>query len=309
MIAGVVVFARGKRHLLGGGEAPDPAALAQPILGIKREWLIYGLTLPLTLLSWLLLISPKLTGTLLAVGGLLVGLLLVWIALARLVGEERRKLLYALALIVIQPVFWGLYEQSGSSLSLFIDHHVNRMILGHEVPASVFQALPPFFVCLIALPFAALWLRLAKAGRMPTPISSFAFGIIMVGGGFVLMALAQWVPADQKVPLAFIFLLFLCHAIGEMCLSPVGLSAMSRFAPRHMLSFLMGTWFLATAAGNFSAGVIASVIEAMGGGANGGDRTIILDAYLRIGLVAAAIGVAVLVVNVGAQRWLRPTTR
>lgn len=309
MIAGVAVFARGKRHLLGGGEAPDPAALAQPILGIKREWLIYGLTLPLTLLSWLLLISPKLTGTLLAVGGLLVGLLLVWIALARLVGEERRKLLYALALIVIQPVFWGLYEQSGSSLSLFIDHHVNRMILGHEVPASVFQALPPFFVCLIALPFAALWLRLAKAGRMPTPISSFAFGIIMVGGGFVLMTLAQWVPADQKVPLAFIFLLFLCHAIGEMCLSPVGLSAMSRFAPRHMLSFLMGTWFLATAAGNFSAGVIASVIEAMGGGANGGDRTIILDAYLRIGLVAAAIGLAVLVVNVGAQRWLRPATR
>jgi POT family proton-dependent oligopeptide transporter len=177
------------------------------------------------------------------------------------------------------------------------------------VPASVFQALPPFFVCLIALPFAALWLRLAKANRMPTPISSFAFGIIMVGGGFVLMTLAQWVPADQKVPLAFIFLLFLCHAIGEMCLSPVGLSAMSRFAPRHMLSFLMGTWFLATAAGNFSAGVIASVIEAMGGGgANGGDRAIILDAYLRIGLVAAAIGLAVLVINIGAQRVLKART-
>jgi POT family proton-dependent oligopeptide transporter len=309
MIAGVIVFARGKRHLLGGGEAPDPAALVQPVFGVKREWMIYGLTLPLTLLSWLLLVSPKLTGTLLAVGGIAIGLLLVWIALARLAGEERRKLLYALALIVIQPVFWGLYEQSGSSLSLFIDHHVNRVVLGHEVPASVFQALPPFFVCLIALPFAALWLRLARANRMPTPISSFAFGIIMVGGGFVLMALAQWVPADQKVPLAFIFLLFLCHAIGEMCLSPVGLSAMSRFAPRHMLSFLMGTWFLATAAGNFSAGVIASVIEAMGGGTNGGDRAIILDAYLRIGLVAAAIGAMVLVVNISAQRMLRPDIR
>lgn len=309
MIAGVIVFARGKRHLLGGGEAPDPAALAQPVFGLKREWLIYASTIPLTLLSWLLMVSPRLTGTLLAVGGVLIGLLLVWIALARLAGDERRKLLYALALIVIQPVFWGLYEQSGSSLSLFIDHHVNRIIFGHEVPASVFQALPPFFVCLIALPFAALWLRLAKAKRMPTPISSFAFGIIMVGGGFVLMALAQWVPTDQKVPLAFIFLLFLCHAIGEMCLSPVGLSAMSRFAPRHMLSFLMGTWFLATAAGNFSAGVIASVIEAMGGGANGGDRAIILDAYLRIGLVAAAIGAVVLVINIGAQRMLRPDIR
>ncbi len=308
MIAGVIVFARGKRHLLGGGEAPDPTALEQRAFGLKREWLIYASTIPLTLLSWLLLVSPKLTGTLLAVGGVMIGLLLLWIALARLAGEERRKLLYALALIVIQPVFWGLYEQSGSSLSLFIDHHVNRMILGHEVPASVFQALPPFFVCLIALPFAALWLRLAKANRMPTPISSFAFGIIMVGGGFVLMALAQWVPADQKVPLAFIFLLFLCHAIGEMCLSPVGLSAMSRFAPRHMLSFLMGTWFLATAAGNFSAGVIASVIEAMGGGANGGDRAIILDAYLRIGLVAAAIGVAVLISNIAIQRMFSRTT-
>lgn len=184
------------------------------------------------------------------------------------------------------------------------------MILGFAVPASVFQALPPFFVCLIALPFAALWLRLAKADRMPTPLSSFGFGIIMVGGGFVLMAAAQLVPPEQKVPLAFIALLFLCHAIGEMCLSPVGLSAMSRFAPRHMASFLMGTWFLATAAGNFSAGVIASVIEAMGGGgATGGDRAIILDAYLRIGLVAAAIGALVLVVNIGAQRILRPATR
>ena len=253
--------------------------------------------------------SPKLTGTLLAAGGALIGLFLIWIALSRLAGDERRKLLYALALIVIQPVFWGLYEQSGSSLNLFIDHHVNRTISGFEVPASVFQALPPFFVCLIALPFAGLWLRLAKAGRMPTPLSSFGFGIIMVGGGFVLMAMAQWVPADQKVPLAFILLLFLCHAIGEMCLSPVGLSAMSRFAPRHMASFLMGTWFLATAAGNFSAGVIASVIEAMGGGATGGDRAIILDAYLRIGLVAAVIGALVLAVNVGAQRTLRPASR
>ncbi|MEC3911935.1 peptide MFS transporter [Sphingobium sp. CR2-8] len=310
MIAGVIVFARGKRHLLGGGEAPDPTALARRVFGVKREWLIYGLTLPLTLLSWVLLVSPRLTGTLLAVGGLLIGLLLVWIALARLAGEERRKLLYALALIVVQPVFWGLYEQSGSSLNLFIDNHVNRMILGFAVPASVFQALPPFFVCLIALPFAALWLRLAKADRMPTPLSSFGFGIIMVGGGFVLMAAAQLVPPDQKVPLAFIALLFLCHAIGEMCLSPVGLSAMSRLAPRHMTSFLMGTWFLATAAGNFSAGVIASVIGAMGGGgATGGDRTIILDAYLRIGLVAAAIGALVLVVNIGAQRILRPATR
>ncbi|MCI4591978.1 peptide MFS transporter [Sphingobium sp. BYY-5] len=305
MIAGIIVFARGKRHLLGGGEAPDPAALAQPVLGVKREWLIYGSTIPLTLLSWLLLVSPKLTGTLLAAGGLLVGLLLVWIALARLEGEERRKLLYALALVVIQPVFWGLYEQSGSSLNLFIDYHVNRMILGYEVPASVFQALPPLFVCLIALPFAALWLRLAKRNRMPTPLSSFGFGIIMVGGGFVLMAAAQLVPADQKVPLTFIFLLFLCHAVGEMCLSPVGLSAMSRFAPRHMTSFLMGTWFLATAAGNFSAGVIASVIEVMGGGANGGDRAIILDAYLRIGLVAAAIGAFVLTLNIGAQQYIR----
>ncbi|QGP80992.1 peptide MFS transporter [Sphingobium sp. CAP-1] len=309
MIAGVIVFARGKRHLLGGGEAPDPAALARPVFGVKREWLIYGGTIPLTLLSWILLVSPKLTGTLLAVGGVAIGLLLVWIALARLAGEERRKLLYALALVVIQPVFWGLYEQSGSSLNLFIDHHVDRTIGGFEVPASVFQALPPFFVCLIALPFAALWLRLAKANRMPTPLSSFGFAIIMVGGGFVLMALAGLVPSDQKVPLAFILLLFLCHAIGEMCLSPVGLSAMSRFAPRHMLSFLMGTWFLATAAGNFSAGVIASVIEAMGGGADGGDRAIILDAYLRIGLVAAAIGALVLIVNIGAQRILRPATR
>ncbi len=194
-----------------------------------------------------------------------------------------------------------------SSLNLFIDSHVDRVILGVEVPASVFQGLPPFFVCLIALPFAALWLRLAKAGRMPTPLSSFGFGIVMVGGGFVLMAAAQiLVPADQKVPLAFILLLFLCHAVGEMCLSPVGLAAMSRLSPRHMLSFMVGTWFLATAAGNFSAGVIASVIEAMGGGGAGcGGRAIILDAYLRIGLVAAGIGALVLAVNIGAQRLSR----
>lgn len=302
MIAGVILFARGRRHLLGGGEPPDAALLAQPVLGVKREWLIYGSTIPMVLVSWLLLVSPRLTGTLLAVGGVAVGLLLLWIALAKLAGEDRRKLLYALALVVIQPVFWGLYEQSGSSLNLFIDHHVDRVILGFEVPASVFQALPPFFVCLIALPFAALWLRLARRDRMPSPLASFGFAIIMVGGGFVLMAAAQVVPAGEKVPLAFIFLLFLCHAIGEMCLSPVGLSAMSRFAPRHMVSFLMGTWFLATAAGNFSAGVIASVIEAMGGGAEGGDRAIILDAYLRIGLVAAAIGAVVLILALLATR-------
>ena len=308
MIAGVIVFARGRRHLPPGGEPPDPAALAASVLGVRREWLIYASALPLTLLGWVLLISPRITGTLLAAGGLLVGLLLVWIALARLAGEERRRLLYALALIVVQPVFWGLYEQSGSSLNLFIDHHVDRVVLGHVVPASVFQALPSFFVCLTALPFAALWLRLARHGRMPAPLGSFGFAIVMVGGGFVLMAAAQWLPAGQKVPLAFVLLLFLCHVIGEMCLSPVGLSAMSRFAPRNMASFLMGAWFLATAAGNFTAGVIASVIGAMGSGAaEGGDRAAILDAYLRIGLVAMAIGALILLASLWIGQRLRRT--
>lgn len=305
MIAGVIVFARGRRHLPPGGEPPDPAALAAPVLGVRREWLIYAGALPFTLLGWVLLVSPRITGTLLAAGGLLVGLLLVWTALARLAGEERRRLLYALALIVVQPVFWGLYEQSGSSLNLFIDRHVDRVVLGYDVPASVFQALPSFFVCLTALPFAALWLRLARHGRMPAPLASFGFAIMMVGGGFVLMAAAQWLPAGQKVPLAFVLLLFLCHVIGEMCLSPVGLSAMSRFAPRDMASFLMGAWFLATAAGNFTAGVIAAAIG--GGAAGGGDRAAILAAYLRIGLVAAAIGALVLLAGLWIGRRLNRT--
>ena len=308
MILGLIVFARGKRYLLGRGEPPDPVHLARPIIGVSREWLIYASVLPLTLLSWALLVSPRATGVLLAAGGGLIGLALIYIAVARLEGTERRKLLYALLLLVIQPVFWGLYEQSGSSLNLFIDNHVDRVILGFEVPASVFQSLPPLGVCLLAIPFAALWLRLARLGRTPTPLSNFGFAIIMVGAGFVVMAAAQLlVPGDQKMPLLFILLLFLCHATGEMCLSPVGLSAMSSFAPRHMLSFLMGAWFLATAAGNFSAGVIASVIEAMGGRHGGADRAVVLDAYLRIGLVAVAIGGTVLIAGLFVGRALRRT--
>lgn len=295
MIAGVLVFAAGKPHLKGCGEPPDAHWLRQRLWGVGREYWLYATALPFIAAMLVLLDRPATVGFLLAGSGVALGATLIGFACFRLEPPARGKMLAAIFLIVIQPVFWGLYEQTGSSLNLFIDRHVDRSFFGITIPASLFQAIGPLYICLLAPLFAWLWLKLGQAGREPSTPAKFGLAIIQVGAGFLVLVAAGLWGADAKMPVLFILLLYLLHTTGELCLSPVGLAAMSRLSPGNMLGLMMGTWFLATAGGNFIAGLIAALIGAAGGQV--ADPQTVLDVYLRIGGLAVLIGCIVLALS------------
>ncbi len=293
MLLGLVVFVWGKPLLVGRGEANDPARLETKVGGIKFEWLLYILSFATVGLVWILIQYQALVGSLLGIAGAILVIYILYSAVAKLAPEDRDRIFAAMFLIFGSILFWALFEQAGSSLNLFTDRSVDRNILGIEVPASVFQSINAIYIVLLAPIFALLWTLLARKGLEPSAPAKFGLGLIQLGAGFlVLVAGAVAAGTGNLTPVLFIFLIYLLHTTGELCLSPVGLSAMNRLAPSHMASLIMGTWFFASATGNFAAGLIASAVGAEGAGP---DR--VLEVYSTVGWVAVGVGVAVIVIS------------
>ncbi|PWG03825.1 MFS transporter [Sphingosinicella humi] len=302
MFLGLVVFVWGKPALMGRGEAPDPERLKQRVMGVPFEWMIYLAGLGGVVVVWGLIQYQDVVGWLLAAFGAGVVLYLLITAVAKLDRIDRDRIFAALFLIALQPLFWALFEQAGSSLNVYTDEQVNRNILGWEVPASMFQSINAFYIVTLGPVFAGLWLWLARRGWEPSTPAKFGLGLIQLGAGFlVLVGGAFAAGTGNPTPVIFIFLIYLLHTTGELCLSPVGLSAMTKLAPARMVGLIMGTWFLASAAGNFIGGLIAQATGGEGA-AEGAAATPVLDVYSTIGWVGIGVGVAVIAVSPFVRR-------
>jgi POT family proton-dependent oligopeptide transporter len=290
MIAGLLVFVLGKAALLGRGEPPEGANLKQPVFaGINREWLLYGTGLVGTAIIWALIQYQGVIQWLLIFCGLaLLGYVLkVAMGLER---DARHRLFAVIFLILLEPLFWGLYEQAGGSFNLYTDRYVDRA----GVPASLFQAVNPIYIMLIAPVLAWMWTALGRRGLEPSTPGKFGLGIIQVGLSFLVFVWGAEMAGPALTPVIFVFLLYLLQTTGELCLSPVGVSAMTKLAPPACASLIMGAWFYMTAAGEFLAGKIG---EATGNG-EGGEMTKdgTLTVYSHIGWIAVGIGVLVMAV-------------
>jgi POT family proton-dependent oligopeptide transporter len=294
MLLGLIVFVVFKPLLLGRGEPLNPEALNKTVLGIKLEWLLYLVGLVAVVICWWLVQNQSVVGTLLGIAGaILVGYVL-WTAVRKLEPHDRDRIFAAMFLIIGSILFWALFEQAGSSLNLFTDRHVDRA----GVPASVFQSLNAIYIVMLAPLFAWLWTSLGRKGLEPSATAKFGLGIVQLGIGFlVLVAGSAAAGADSMVPVLFIFLIYLFHTTGELCLSPVGLSAMNRLAPAHLASLIMGTWFFASATGNFVAGLIASATGSEAASGEGAGREVVMAVYSQIGWIAIGVGVAVVVIS------------
>jgi POT family proton-dependent oligopeptide transporter len=178
---------------------------------------------------------------------------------------DERKRLYAITVFfVAAALFWSLFEQAGSTLNLFADRDTHTSILGWSFPSSWFQSMNSMFVWLFAPVFAWLWLALARRGKEPSTPIKFALGLILVGAGFGVLILAAGLAATGvQVSPMWLTVTYLLHTFGELCLSPVGLSAMTKLAPARIAGLMMGVWFLATSVGNFFAGRLSGFYEAV----------------------------------------------
>ena len=283
MLLGLVVFIIGRPLLMGRGEAPRPLAK-------NTEWSIYGIGLAAVAGIWLLIQYQGFYGwILLLMGAALLGYVLL--QAFKLDREARHRIFAILFLLALQPLFWALFEQAGGSLNLFTDRFVDRQ----GVPASLFQSINPIYIILLGPIFAGLWVWLGRRGLEPSTPAKFGLALAQVGfANLVLVWGANSVGPSALVPVFFIFAIYFFQTTAELCLSPVGLSAMNRLAPATMASLIMGSWFFATAGGNFLAGVIGA---ATGGHDGEMTRDALLGVYAQIGYITIGIGVAVLAIS------------
>ena len=194
---------------------------------------------------------------------LLTGGFFAWLFMASDWTPAERRRLYAIGVFFLaSALFWSEFEQAGSTLNLFADRATRTSVMGWEFPSSYFQSLQPLFIITFAPVFAWIWMSLGRRG--PASPAKFALGLLCVGAGFAILVVAAHLSANGvKVSPWWLVVTYLLHTFGELALSPVGLSAMTKLAPARVAGLMMGVWFLATSVGNFIGGRLSSLYGSM----------------------------------------------
>ena len=265
MVLGLVQFRFGGARL---GSAGQLRPNAKQLTGSQRKivWGVIGLLVAVVALGITgvlrfdaVAISESATVAIVAVAVIYFGSVYMF---GKLDPVERKRMHVIVLLFLGSALFWAGFEQAGSSFNLFADRFTNRMVGSFEVPAGWYQMLGPIFVIVFAPVFAALWLRLGRKGKDPSIPVKFGLGLILLGAGFLVMAGATGVlPGGGKAGAWWLIGTYLLHTFGEMCISPVGLSSVTKLAPQRLVGQMMGTWFLGSSLGNLIAGRLAGGIK------------------------------------------------
>jgi POT family proton-dependent oligopeptide transporter len=310
MLLGFLVFVFGKPLLEGKGEPPDPVALAKPVVGpLNTEWLIYIAGLLGVGVVWVLVQRYPMVGWLLGAGSLLVIGYLVRFMFTQCTKVERERMTLALVLIAASVVFWTLFEQAGSSLNQFAERTSDlRIGFGQSMTAAQTQSFNAGFILLFAPVFSALWAFLGRRSADPNPAVKFGLGLLQVGAGFFALVWgAQFADASYKVPVIFLALAYLLHTTGELCLSPVGLSQMTKLAPAAVVSTIMATWFLASSWAQWLGGKVAQLTasETVAGQVLDPAKALAtyVDVFRMVGFWGLGAGVLMLIASPILKKW------
>jgi len=263
MVAGLIQYRLTQKNLGQAGALPHGGQqAAQNVTAWRSIWGIVVAAIVFVGLVWAGVVQIDPVALAGGATGLIVGVAAVYFAyiLARghLQGFEKKQVLALALLFVFSAIFWSGFEQAGSSLNLFAERYTDREIFGWIAPASWLQSINPIFIILLAPAFAAIWVQLGRRNLDPSIPVKFALGLIFLGVGFGVMAVASIYAAQESLVLpTWLILTYLFHTMGELCLSPVGLSAVTKLSPRKFLGQMMGLWFISIALGNLFAGLVA----------------------------------------------------
>jgi POT family proton-dependent oligopeptide transporter len=294
MALGVIQFWRFQRHL--GTSGMKPAAMQD-----KKPWLpffvVSGVGVAAVIACWLGLIrlNPvNLAQTTLIVISSVAALYFGYLFLgAGLSALEKRRAVVIVVLFLGSVLFWAGYEQAGSSLNLFAERFTDRAVnvIHFVIPTEWLQALNSLFIIIFAPLLAWVWVALGRRQLNPSAPAKFALGVILMGTGFLVMALAAvYVARGEKVLPTWLCLTYLMHTFGELCLSPVGLSFTTKLAPKRLVGQMMGMWFLSLSIGNIWAGLIAGEFDP-------GNLAAMPGQYLNIVYFAVGLGAALLLLS------------
>jgi POT family proton-dependent oligopeptide transporter len=304
MLLGLTVFLRFQHWLEGKAEPPNPALLRKKVFGpLTVEQLCYLSGLAVITVSMLVVMNAHLVEeNYVGLLGLAILVVLIGYAFVSCRGEERDRMLASIYFILAQIPFWALFEQAGSSLTLFTDRLVDRTIFGLSVPTPVFQALNAMYIVIFGPVMAWLWVALARRKLNPSAPVKFALGVAMAGMGFLaLVAGMKMSGANGMTAVFYIFLIYWIHTIGELMVSPVGMSALTKLAPARAVGMTMGAWFLYSGLGNYLSGVIAQTTGAETIGGQLIDvvaaKATYADVYTQVGYLSLAVAVVMLALS------------
>jgi len=303
MLLGLIVFGLGKPWLEGKGEPPNPEYLKRPALGpINVEWAVYLLGIAGVGLVWLVVQRNEWVGMMLGAGSVLVLLYLLFYMFTRCTFVEAQRLILALILIAASTVFWTLFEQAGSSLNQFAERNTELTMGGVTLSAAQTQSFNAGFILILAPLFSFIWAALGRVNLDPNPALKFGLALLQAGLGFLVLVWGtQFADGNFKVPLVFLVLTYLLHTTGELFLSPVGLSQMTRLAPLAVGSTIMATWFLASAWAQYVGGMVAQMTatETVAGQVLDPEKALAtyVQVFELIGMWGIGIGVGLIVLS------------
>lgn len=339
MALGWVVFVLGKPLLQGKGEPPAEADLKKPVLGpINREWSIYLASILGVGVVWFMVQRNALVGWVLGAATVASLLFILYVIVKVCESKaQRERMMLALVLIFGSVVFFTLFEQAGTSLNLFADRNVDLSITPHAfqflgmtvgtpaqlaaagltpsglwidatITAAQTQSFNAGFILIFAPIMAALWAFLAKRNLDPNPTMKFGLGLLQVGLGFMVVVWgAGMANSAFQMPLILLGLLYMFHTTGELFLSPVGLSEITKLSMAKVVSFMMAVWFLASSIAQYVGGWIAGLAgtETVGGQVLNPGLALqtSLEVFKLLGLWGMGIGVAFIVVSFFIKGW------
>ncbi|MDP1630852.1 MAG: oligopeptide:H+ symporter [Caulobacter sp.] len=347
MLAGYIVFVLGKPLLEGHGEPPNPEKLATRVVGpVNREGLIYILGILGVGLVWFMVQRNSLVGTVLIASTALSIAFIGWFMIFKCDKVQRERMAMAMVLIFGAVVFFTLFEQAGTSLNLFADRNVDLSLIGApmtvdvlgqsfylatremmaasvqpagaiwidmSVTAAQTQSFNAAFILIFAPIFAGLWLWLGKHKRDPDPVMKFGLGLIQVGLGFMVLVWgAGMADSAYQMPLMMLGMLYLLHTTGELFLSPVGLSEITKLSVASIVSFMMAVWFLSSSIAQFVGGWIAGLAgtETVGGQVldPAGALATSLGIFSKLGWAGIGVGVFFILISFFIKHWAHGVT-
>ncbi len=308
MILGVLIFMAGKNLYGHVAMPPDPEGLHKPVLGpiTKLQVTIVGSLLLIPALYYLLQYNEWI--------GYLMGAVAVYVIVKLLSAGVKggtvllHRMIIFIILCLLNIIFWSLFEQAGTSLTLFADRNVDREnFLGFwNISAGQTQSFNAFFILILGTIFSMMWLKLDKLKMNPNIPAKFGIGIMFVGIGFLFTILGKGAAVNYLVPMWTLVGLYLFHTIGELFLSPIGLSMVTKLAPKDMTGELMGAWFLSFAGSNYVAGSVLAPLTGTGGHGDGSEEVVLtvaesldkyVDVFTQFGWIALICGGVVLLAS------------
>lgn len=276
MFLGLITFISGRKLLQGKGESKAPEFLNKKNFGITNESLIYILCTAFILVVWQMVQRHSVVQNLLIIAGAFSFIYIVYYAVTQLDKIAKERLFALTILIVFTVIFWALFEQAYTSLNLFADRILDR----GAIPAGNFLSLNALFIILLAPVFAWFWVKLGKYN--PNTAVKFSIALLLVGLGFGSLVYGINISEMGKVSMFWLILTYFLHTCAELCLSPVGLSAVTKLSPVKIVGFMMGVWFLATAGSEFIASILANIASVDTSNGEAPDLNLAKQSYLKL---------------------------